>query len=201
LYFYIASLLKQQSTGIRCVTEGSSPLKRWEMKTTSSVASNWNVSERAFFVKLKIHSDISFIWIIWVLLVCHKWGLGFWCLMQFQFSVSVLTLVFLQFQKMSAIAGIIWIVGRVFYALGYYTGGNVLCIIPNTCRLKSKRRVETSDQMLSSFASGINNHKKHHVNSSVIPRSGEVYSVISQGIKHTTNYPNNTSYSRHFLKL
>jgi hypothetical protein len=90
LYFYIASLLKQQSTGIRCVTEGSSPLKRWEMKTTSSVASNWNVSERAFFVKLKIHSDISFIWIIWVLLVCHKWGLGFWCLMQFQFSVSVI---------------------------------------------------------------------------------------------------------------
>ena len=78
---------------------------------------------------------------------------------------------------MSAIAGIIWIVGRVFYALGYYTGGNVLCIIPNTCRLKSKRRVETSDQMLSSFASGINNHKKHHVNSSVIPRSGEVYSI------------------------
>jgi len=80
---------------------------------------------------------------------------------------------------MSAIAGIIWIVGRVFYALGYYTGGNynVLCIIPNTCRLKSKRRVETSDQMLSSFVSGINNHQKHHVNSSVIHHSGEVYSI------------------------
>jgi hypothetical protein len=75
------------------------------------------------------------------------------------------------------LAGIIWIVGRVFYALGYYTGGNVLCIIPNTCRLKNKRRVETSNQMLSSFASGINNHQKHHVNSSVIHRSGEVTGI------------------------
>ena len=40
---------------------------------------------------------------------------------------------------MSAIAGIVWIAGRVFYALGYYTGGNILYIIPNT--LKSIRRV------------------------------------------------------------
>ena len=40
---------------------------------------------------------------------------------------------------MSAVAGIVWMAGRVFYALGYYTGGNLLYIILNT--LKSIRVV------------------------------------------------------------
>ena len=40
------------------------------------------------------------------------------------FPMFLVLLIFggLTFPKMSAIAGIIWIVGRVFYALGYYTG-------------------------------------------------------------------------------
>jgi hypothetical protein len=45
-----------------CITEFRILLKWWEMKNTNHVASNSSASERSFFLKLKFHSDKSFIW-------------------------------------------------------------------------------------------------------------------------------------------